>query len=178
MAGDRGAVETAVELAAHAVRDSGFAAAFGGGDGIAVNAGTGSSITGRRGERTEQAGGWGHVLGDAGSGYFLALQTLQLVLREYDLHRRTSELAQNILGALCLNNLDELVRWAHTAGKIDVALLAPIVFAAVERGDVNVGDILRSGALVLAEYTRAVADRLDEGQRIGLANASTQWVLL
>jgi N-acetylmuramic acid 6-phosphate etherase len=142
-------------------RDSGFAAAFGGGDGIAVNAGTGSSITGRRGERSERAGGWGHILGDAGSGYFLALQTLQLVLREYDLHRRTSELAQDILGALCLNNLDELVRWAHTAGKIDVALLAPIVFAAVERGDVNVGDILRSGALVLAEYTRAVADRLD-----------------
>jgi N-acetylmuramic acid 6-phosphate etherase len=142
-------------------RDSGFAAAFGGGDGIAVNAGTGSSITGRRGERTEQAGGWGHILGDAGSGYFLALQTLQFVLREYDLHRRTSELAQNILDALCLNNLDELVRWAQTAGKIDVALLAPIVFAAVERGDVNVGDILRSGALVLAEYTRAVADRLD-----------------
>ena len=142
-------------------RDSGFAAAFGGGDGIAVNAGTGSSIMGRRGERTEQAGGWGHILGDAGSGYFLALQTLRLVLREYDLHRRTSELAQNILGALGLNNLDELVRWAQTAGKIDVALLAPIVFAAVERGDVNVGDILRSGALVLAEYTRAVADRLD-----------------
>jgi N-acetylmuramic acid 6-phosphate etherase len=142
-------------------RDSGFAAAFGGGDGIAVNAGTGSSIMGRRGERTEQAGGWGHILGDAGSGYFLALQTLRLVLREYDLHRRTSELAKNILGALGLNNLDELVRWAQTAGKIDVALLAPIVFAAVERGDVNVGDILRSGALVLAEYTRAVADRLD-----------------
>ena len=142
-------------------RDSGLAAALDCGDGIVVNAGSGSSVTGRRGDRIERAGGWGHILGDAGSGYFLALQTLRLVLREYDLHRRTSELAQNILGALGLNNLNELVRWAQTAGKIDVALLAPIVFAAVERGDVNVGDILRSGALVLAEYTRAVADRLD-----------------
>src|SRR6266699_164587 len=132
--------------------DFGLADGFGGGGGLAVKAGTGSSIMGRRSERSEQAGGWGHILGDAGSGYFLALQTLRLVLREYDLHRRTSELAQNILGALGLNNLDELVRWAQTAGKIDVALLAPIVFAAVERGDVNVGEILRSGALVLAEY--------------------------
>src|ERR1700722_6796402 len=43
-------------------RESGLAAALGHGDGIAVNAGSGSSITGRRGDRVENAGGWGHVL--------------------------------------------------------------------------------------------------------------------
>ena len=38
-------------------RDSGMAAALGHGDGIVVNAGSGSSVTGRRGERLEKAGG-------------------------------------------------------------------------------------------------------------------------
>ena len=38
-------------LAVGSDRESGLAAALGRGDGIAVNAGTGSSITGRRGER-------------------------------------------------------------------------------------------------------------------------------
>jgi len=68
-------------------RDSGMAAALGHGEGIVVNAGSGSSITGRRGDRIEKAGGWGHILGDAGGGYSLSIQALRLILREYDLHR-------------------------------------------------------------------------------------------
>src|SRR5215467_3194777 len=39
-------------------RDSGLAAALDYGDGIVVNAGSGSSVTGRRGDRIERAGGW------------------------------------------------------------------------------------------------------------------------
>ena len=142
-------------------RESGFAAAFGDGDGIAVNAGTGATITGRRAGRTDQAGGWGHILGDAGGGYFLSLQTLRFVLRDYDLHRRGSDLAQEVLRALCLNDLRELIRWAQTAGKMEIATLAPLVFAAGAAGHEQVSDILRSGARVLAEYTCAVADRLE-----------------
>ena len=68
-------------------RDSGLAAALDRGDGIVVNAGSGSSVTGRRSDRIERAGGWGHILGDAGGGYFLSIQALRLILREHDLHR-------------------------------------------------------------------------------------------
>src|SRR6202047_5200441 len=45
-------------------RDSGLRSALGHGDGIVVNAGSGSSVTGRRGDRNGTAGGWGDVLGD------------------------------------------------------------------------------------------------------------------
>ena len=65
----------------------GIAAALGSGEGIVVNAGSGSSVTGRRGDRIEKAGGWGHILGDAGGGYFIVIQALRLILREYDLRR-------------------------------------------------------------------------------------------
>ena len=142
-------------------RDSGFAAAFGDEDGIAVNAGTGATVTGRRSGRAEQAGGWGHVLGDAGGGYFLSLQTLRFVLRDYDLHRRGSRLAQEILRVLDLNSLDDLVRWAQSAGKMEIATLAPVVFAAAATGHEQAKEILRAGAQVLAEYTQAVAQRLE-----------------
>ena len=65
-------------------RDSGFATAFRDGDGITVNAGTGSAVTGRRGQKVEKAGGWGQLLGDKGGGYNLAVQALRLVLSDYD----------------------------------------------------------------------------------------------
>ncbi len=141
-------------------RDSGLAAALDHGDGIVVNAGSGSSVTGRRGERIERAGGWGHILGDAGGGYFLSIQALRLILREHDLHRGEIRFAAKILHALSLNNLDELVRWVQTADKMDIAMLAPVVFEAANEGDARMMEIIEEGARVLCEYTEAVASGL------------------
>jgi N-acetylmuramic acid 6-phosphate etherase len=141
-------------------RDSGVAAALEHGDGIVVNAGSGSSVTGRRGDRIERAGGWGHILGDTGGGYFLSIEALRLILREYDLHRGEMQFTAKILHALSLNNLDELVRWAQTADKNEIAMLAPVVFEAAAGGDAYVNEIVEEGARVLCEYTEAVAARL------------------
>jgi N-acetylmuramic acid 6-phosphate etherase len=141
-------------------RDSGLAAALEHGDGIVVNAGSGSSVTGRRGDRIERAGGWGHILGDTGGGYFLSLDALRLILREHDLRCGEMQFTAKILHALSLNNLDELVRWAQTADKDEIAMLAPVVFEAAAGGDAPVNDIVEEGARVLCEYTEAVASRL------------------
>lgn len=141
-------------------RHSGLAAALDHGDGIVVNAGSGSSVTGRRGDRIEKAGGWGHILGDTGGGYFLSIEALRLILREYDLRRGEMQFTAKILRALSLNNLDELVRWARTADKMEIAMLAPVVFEAAAGGDERVIEIVEEGARVLCDYTEAVASRL------------------
>ena len=141
-------------------RASGLAAALDHCDGIVVNAGSGSSVTGRRGERIERAGGWGHILGDAGGGYSLSMQALRLILREHDLRRSEMDFTAKILHALSLNNLYELVRWVQAADKMDIALLAPVVFEAAAAGDARMMEIIEEGARVLCEYTEAVADRL------------------
>ncbi len=153
-------VWSTARIAVGSDRDSGLAAALGKADGIAVNAGTGASVTGRRGERLEKAGGWGHILGDAGGGYFLSLQALRFILREYDLHRGEAQFTASILRALALNSRDDLVRWAQTADKLEVASLAPVVFEAATNGDEHVMKIIEEGAGVLSEYTAAVATRL------------------
>ena len=148
------------KIATGSDRDSGLAAALDHGDGIVVNAGSGSSVTGRRGERIERAGGWGHILGDAGGGYFLSIHALRLVLREHDLGRSEMDFTAKILRVLSLNNLDELVRWVQTADKMELAMLAPVVFEAATAGDGRMMEIIEEGARVLCEYTEAVASRL------------------
>src|SRR5438105_15262876 len=149
-----------VKIVTGSDRDSGLAAALEHGDGIVVNAGSGSSVTGRRDDRIERAGGWGHILGDTGGGYFLSIEALRLILREYDLHRGEMSFTEKILHALSLNNLDELVRWAQTADKNEIALLTPVVFEAAAGGDAQVNEIVEEGARVLCEYTETVAFRL------------------
>ncbi|MGZ5553261.1 MAG: N-acetylmuramic acid 6-phosphate etherase, partial [Chthoniobacterales bacterium] len=141
-------------------RDSGFATAFRDGDGIIVNAGTGSSVTGRRGEQIEKAGGWGQLLGDKGGGYNLAVQALRLVLSEYDQDHEVDELGQSILRQLCLNRLEGLVSWASNADKMSVAKLAPVVFAAARSGHPEMQRAIEDGARILAQFAGAVAKRL------------------
>ena len=91
---------------------------------------------------------------------FLSLQALRFILREYDLHRGEAQFTATILRALSLNSRDELVRWAQTADKMDVAGLAPVVFECAMNGDESVMKIVDEAAGVLSEYTAAVATRL------------------
>jgi N-acetylmuramic acid 6-phosphate etherase len=142
-------------------RESGFATAFGEGDGIAVIAGTGSAVTGRCRGRSDKGGGWGHLLGDTGSGYQLAMTALRLVLSNYDLGRTSDLLSQGILRTLALNRLEDLVAWAANADKMSVAKLTPVVFQAAKEGHPAMISAIQNGAHVLAELTRAVARRLE-----------------
>ena len=96
-------------------------------------------------------------MGDAGGGYFLSVQALRLILREYDLHRGEAQFTADILRALSLNSRDELVRWAQNADKMEIATMAPIVFEAATKGDANAVKIIEEGTGVLSEYTEEVS---------------------
>ena len=167
-AADRRRLEALVQLvwpsAVAAVggdRESGFATAFRDADGIAVIAGTGSAVTGRCRGRMDKAGGWGHLLGDTGSGYQLAMTALRYVLSNYALSRTSDLLTQGILRTLALDRLDGLVAWVANADKMSVAKLAPVVFQAAKEGHKEMLAAIQAGARALAEYTRAVALRLE-----------------
>ncbi len=60
-------------------------AAFTGGSGILVIAGTGSNVIGRAPDGTlHRASGWGPILGDEGSGYWIGLESIRAALRAHD----------------------------------------------------------------------------------------------
>ncbi len=138
-------------------RDSALAAAFGEGDGISVISGTGSAVTGRKGGKMEKAGGRGHLLGDRGGAYVICLEGLRLALRCYDLEHRTSNLAQSILRALSLSDMEELTVWVQEADKLTISSLAPAVFEAALEGDQEMLAVIEAGACALATYTESVA---------------------
>jgi N-acetylmuramic acid 6-phosphate etherase len=134
--------------------DSGLAAAFGPSDpGILVLSGTGSVVIGRNKNRRARAGGWGHLLGDHGSGYALAISNLQSQISQFDRTGKTSSHLRRVLRRLCLNTPDQLIPWIHNATKNDIAALLPDLITADRR-------ILREQAALLADDVRAVACKL------------------
>lgn len=141
-------------------RESSLAAAFRDRDGIVVICGTGAGVTGRRNGQIEKAGGRGHILGDKGGGYVLALDGIRLALETYDLMDRVTPLAERILNALALNRMEDLVGWIQAADKMSVSRLAPLMFQCAKDGDHRVEALIQSGANTLAGYTASVTRRL------------------
>jgi N-acetylmuramic acid 6-phosphate etherase len=149
--------------------DSGFAAAFRtSGTGILVINGTGSCVYGRKGTRSARAGGWGHVLGDHGSGYWIALTGLRNTLRNYDRNGKIDPMLRKTLVRLCLNSPDQLADWAVSATKDEVAALADI-FLHKNKG------LLLQAASFLAMDCVAVARKLQlDAPTVALAGGVLQ----
>jgi len=128
---------------------------------VVVLSGTGSCCYGRnaRGE-TAKIGGWGHLLGDKGSGYEIGLRALKAVVYYFDRDGIWPRLGQRILRATQLNEPEELIGWAQNADKKNIAALAIEVFAAWKDGDKIARDILEGAAYSLAQDAATCARRL------------------
>lgn len=128
---------------------------------VLIVSGTGSCAFGKRepGEGLK-VGGWGHMLGDKGSGYQIGLRALQAVVEEYDRNGQWPALGAQLLGALLLNEPGELISWAQSAAKTDIAALAAPVFAAWKRKDKLAAGVVEHALAALAENALTSANRI------------------
>lgn len=128
---------------------------------VLVLSGTGSCFFARGADgRTARFGGWGHILGDKGSGYEIGLRALKACVFYLDRDGEWSRLGQGILRSLQLNEPNQLIPWAQAASKGEIAALAEEVFAAAAERDAIARDILEGAAASLAKDGVACAKKL------------------
>lgn len=135
-----------------------LSAAFDGGPGILLNAGTGSSVFARDPSgRLYRSGGYGWQLDDEGGGYWIGRHALGIAAREHDGRGPSSTLLARLIAALGLVDFDDLVRWAATATPWQVASLAPHVLNAARDGEAVAQALVDQAAGELLSLTAAVA---------------------
>lgn len=131
--------------------------------GVVIIAGTGSIAYGvsPRGEAA-RAGGWGSVLGDEGSGYWIGRQALTAVMREADGRGSRTRLTSLILAHFDLPHPARLVREVYDKGlrRQAIAALGAVVERARAEGDVVAAEILRAASRELAQAAASVVERL------------------
>ncbi|MGA2177924.1 MAG: N-acetylmuramic acid 6-phosphate etherase [Verrucomicrobiota bacterium] len=128
---------------------------------VLVLSGTGSCCFGRAADnRTARLGGWGHILGDKGSGYEIGLRGLRAAVFHLDRDGRWPQIGQSLLQALQLNEPEDLIDWARTASKSEISSLAVQVFNAAAQRDKIACDILEAAAESLAGDAAACARKL------------------
>ena len=125
-------------------------AGVGTGDGMAVIAGTGTSEFVRYdGGKTTMVGGWGHLIDDSGSGFWLGKEAVNAALREEDGRGKKTLLTQLVNDKLG-RSVRSSIGYLYSDGKRTIASFAPVVFQAAEQGDEIALDIVRRGADELA----------------------------
>jgi glucosamine kinase len=134
------------------------------GIGIVVVAGTGSIAYGVDPKGHEaRAGGWGYLLGDEGSAFWLGHYAVRHAIRAADGRGVATTLYPLICEKLGVSEPTELVEWFYDQelSRNRVADLASLVETASADGDEAAETLMDQASKHLASAARAVADHLD-----------------
>jgi N-acetylglucosamine kinase-like BadF-type ATPase len=140
-----------------------WATATGGGPGVAAIAGTGSNVFGVGGEgaqtRAWRAGGWGHRLGDEGSGYWLGVQSIKAALRDREASGPPTALSDAVPACLGEPSIEAVVARVYAEPPLtkgEIAKIAIDTSRLAAQGDAVARELYERGAAELGEQIAAV----------------------
>jgi N-acetylglucosamine kinase-like BadF-type ATPase len=129
---------------------------------VAAISGTGSNVFGVGPDgRGWRAGGWGHVLGDEGSGYWLGVESIKAALRDRDGSGPETALSDSAISFFDVPSLEALAYrvYSDPLTKREIAAFAIETALLAERGDAVASELYARGASELGEQIAAVIRR-------------------
>ncbi len=142
-----------------------WAAATAGEPGIMVLSGGGAVAYGRNASgASARVGGWGHLLGDEGSGYWIGLEAIKMVFRARDGMVPDTELQEELMVRFGVDGERDLLNKVYAGGisEAEIAGLVPLVDSLARRGDEAATHIVQRAAAHLVELGVAMLEKLGE----------------
>ncbi len=136
------------------------AASLKGESGILVISGTGSICLGVKDNQTKVTGGWGHLLGDEGSGYWIAIEAFKQITREEDSDIPLSSLSLALLEKLHAKEPNDIKSFIYSASKGEIAAYVPVVAEYAKYGSQVAAQILKTAGEQLGETTVRLSRKL------------------
>jgi len=143
-------------------------------EGIVAISGTGSIAYGVNAQgQSFRAGGWGHIISDEGSGYYIARQALLRSVKSAERMEIPTLLLDEMLLFLQMKSFDDLITFIYDpqTTKNQVAVLSQVVASAAAAGDMLALDILKDTADHIIALIESIIVR-------GFSKASTIKVVL
>jgi glucosamine kinase len=149
--------------------DAAHLGAFAGKPGILILSGTGSMAWARSmAGASARVGGWGDVIGDEGSSYWIGRAALRLVSQSLDGRAPPTALTQAIFEHLHLDASDPVNGLAGWVGDLanqraEIAALSVLVDRMATAGDEGAAGLIEQAADELAKHYRAIEGRCTPG---------------
>jgi N-acetylglucosamine kinase-like BadF-type ATPase len=142
--------------------------------GIVIVSGTGAIVYGSNAQgQAARSSGWGHLLDDEGSGYWIGVNALKAVMREADGRGPATDLTPRILAHFGVAAASDLVHvvYYRDLSRQEIAGLSALVQQSLDAGDDVAREILEAAASELLRSAGSVTARL------GVAQAAISYVL-
>ena len=139
-----------------------WATATGAAPGVAAISGTGSNVFGvGRDGRAWRAGGWGHLLGDEGSGYWFGVQSIKAALRDREASGPATELSDAVVAFFDAPSVEAVASrvYSKPLSKGEIAAFAVHASRLAEQGDAVARELYEQGAAELARQVAAVVEQ-------------------
>jgi len=131
-------------------------------EGVLLLSGTGSiGLAMHTNGESQRVGGWGYLLGDEGSGYWIGAQALSAYIHSADgLLAIESRLPKTLENHLGFTTPLDVINWRYqSAQQRDVAALARLVLDLAEQGDPLANNIITEGAHHIARMGHYLLDK-------------------
>jgi N-acetylglucosamine kinase-like BadF-type ATPase len=138
-----------------------WAIATGAQPGIGAISGTGSNVFGVGPDgRSWRVGGWGHLLGDEGSGYWLGVESIRAALRDRDGSGPPTALSEAAVAFFEVPRVEDVASlvYAKPLTKGEIAAFTVETCRVAEQGDAVARALYRRGAELLATQVVEVAN--------------------
>jgi N-acetylglucosamine kinase-like BadF-type ATPase len=128
-------------------------------DSMHLVAGTGTILYAKKGEKEIRVSGWGSLIGDEGSAYYIGLEGIREVTKQLD-----GRSEKTILTDLIMNHINaripyQLIEWVYgldeNLRRTEIAKLAILVYEAAKQNDEKAMEILKRAAFELYECVEA-----------------------
>lgn len=126
---------------------------FGSKDGILAISGTGSSCFAQKDGRGEMVGGWGHILGDEGSGYHTVMQVFKNIIYKFDRNIPFDNLSKAMIEIVGGLTRSDIMNFIYNNEKNKIAALFPIIVDYAREGEPYAIMLLENAGKYLAELT-------------------------
>jgi glucosamine kinase len=136
-----------------------WAAATGAQPGIGAISGTGSNVFGvGPGGRPWRAGGWGHILGDEGGGYWFGIQSIKAALRDRESSGPETALSEAVVTFFGAPSVEAVAArvYSQPLTKSEIAAFATETARLAEAGDGVARELYELGARELAAQVAVV----------------------
>ncbi len=158
-----GAVTPNAQIRPSADQEIALMGAHGKREGILILAGTGSVAYGvSPAGAAAVVGGWGYLLGDEGSGYWLGLSAIKAISQASERRAEKTSLTDIVLRELNLANPRDLIRWLYAEPRnAEIARFAPLVLEQAEAGDAVASRLVAEAVQHLAGHITAIREILN-----------------
>lgn len=155
------------------------AGALGGNDGTVIISGTGSIALTLQDHEFKRVGGWGYILGDEGSSYWLGKKVLSIFTKQADGRMEKTPLYKEVRKYFHLNKDYELIRLScdRLKDRGEVAKLARVCYDAAIKNDEIAISLFKEAASELALLVKALQPSSKKVSYVGGLFKASEFIL-